>query len=727
MPKITKQKAKRNKTIDFTVEEGQAFLDRCLTVEKDVAFTEVENRMIMGDSFQVMGFLPKEFADLLIVDPPYNLSKEFHGEKFSKRSSEAYRDYTEHWIKLVKPLLKPDASIYVCCDWRSSGIVGEVLEQHFHLQNRITWQREKGRGAKANWKNSMEDIWFATNSKTYTFHLDAVMVRKRVIAPYRVEGRPKDWEETGEGNFRNTCPSNFWDDISVPYWSMPENTAHPTQKPEKLIAKLILASSSEGGVVFDPFAGSGTTAVTAQKLGRRFVAIEQSELYCAWAQKRLEMAKENPTIQGYRDGVFWERNTAALQKQQPHPDRAECILPEAPEVGSKSAEAAKSAYRSQRLSQLVAAITAQDGIDDKTRLEALIKDAFSLEKRGSVYFCDQFALRFCKTKGNSISNTILALAKLIEFDQRPFLVCAVTPQKNILLMANTTCLSKISHSSRDLRADHIRGNFNGPDILREVGGYPNTPEHFAEIFSLHKSIPLEENLARLVAATEGIVGTGKRFEPDDAQREQILKAVARAADFLSSGSFAALEQALDQRVEAVREELMLASRVENVNLRGRLIETLIAGEDAALKERIIASLREGTPLPQFQTKDELGDYTAGIDGFCVSVDIKSKALFKTSNPKGYNVDKLLWFLSQERSVYLIYLVGFDEAGVFYTRLCSMLQEGMLNAIKSVTHHWAGRNSRGVVQLNGHALSRLFDEPQKQVDAVRAEKFIEMLL
>ena len=96
-----------------------------------------------------------------------------------------------------------------------------------------------------------------------------------------IEGEAKDWEEADGVKFRDTCPSNFWGDITVPYWSMPENTPHPTQKPEKLIAKLVLASSNAGDLVFDPFAGSGTTAVVAKKLGRRFVAVEQNPDYCA--------------------------------------------------------------------------------------------------------------------------------------------------------------------------------------------------------------------------------------------------------------------------------------------------------------------------------------------------------------------------------------------------------------------------------------------------------------
>jgi site-specific DNA-methyltransferase (adenine-specific) len=259
--------------------------------------------------------LPSGFVDLLIADPPYNLDKDFNGMKFKKTTEDIYVEYTENWIQKVIPLLKPNATIYVCCDWQSSAVIERVLKKHFIVQNRITWQREKGRGALSNWKNGMEDIWFATNSKSYTFNVEDVKIRRKVLAPYKVDGKPKDWEETESGNFRNTYPSNFWDDISIPYWSMSENTAHPTQKSEKLLAKLILASSNVNDIVFDPFLGSGSTSVTAKKLNRHFAGIEMNEQYCVWVEKRLEMADSDPTIQGYSDGVFWERNTSTLQKK----------------------------------------------------------------------------------------------------------------------------------------------------------------------------------------------------------------------------------------------------------------------------------------------------------------------------------------------------------------------------------------------------------------------------
>ena len=308
-------KAGRNKTIDISLEDGRCYLDRCIHISEPCSLDMITDKTIIGNTFETLPLLPDGFVDLLVVDPPYNLDKDFHGQKFKKTSDDAYNEYTESWIIKAKPLLKETASIYVCCDWASGPTIGSVLKKHFHIQNRITWQREKGRGALSNWKNGMEDIWFATNSKNYTFNVESVKIRRKVIAPYKVDGRPKDWEETADGNFRNTYPSNFWDDISIPYWSMPENTAHPTQKPEKLLAKLILASSNPGDIVLDPFLGSGSTSVTAKKLGRHYVGIEMNEQYCVWAEKRIEMAETDKSIQGYTDGVFWERNTNALQKK----------------------------------------------------------------------------------------------------------------------------------------------------------------------------------------------------------------------------------------------------------------------------------------------------------------------------------------------------------------------------------------------------------------------------
>lgn len=299
-------KSLRNKTIDFSLEEGKEYLKKVIKVED---YKGQENCTILGDCFQALEKISPKSVDLLIVDPPYNLDKDFHGNEFKKCNSYDYAKYTQCWIDAIKGKLKDNASIYVCCDWKSALTIGQILDDNFILRNRITWQREKGRGAKSNWKNCLEDIFFATVSQEYTFNLDAVKQKRKVLAPYKQDGVPKDWVESEDGKFRYTCPSNFWDDIAVPYWSMSENTAHPTQKPEKLIAKLILASSNKGDLVLDPFAGSGTTGVVAKKLDRKFINVEQNALYCAWGEKRLEDANTNKEIQGYKDGIFYERNT----------------------------------------------------------------------------------------------------------------------------------------------------------------------------------------------------------------------------------------------------------------------------------------------------------------------------------------------------------------------------------------------------------------------------------
>lgn len=306
---MAEKKAERNRTIDISVDEGRHYLEQCRVVGKRVTdINDIADSVILGDTFRVLEYLPEKSVDLIIADPPYNLTKSYNGNTFSKKKAEQYEEYTRKWLAAVKPILRDNGSIYVCCDWETGIIIGRVLGEFFTVRNRITWQREKGRGASKNWKNGMEDIWFATNSDKYTFNLDAVKIRRRVLAPYRVDGSPKDWTESEDGNYRDTCPSNFWDDITIPFWSMPENTAHPTQKPEKLMAKIILASTNENDMVLDPFAGSGTTAVVAKKLGRHFVGIEKEEQYCVWAQYRLEKAEESREIQGFSEGVFHERN-----------------------------------------------------------------------------------------------------------------------------------------------------------------------------------------------------------------------------------------------------------------------------------------------------------------------------------------------------------------------------------------------------------------------------------
>ena len=318
----------RNRTLVISDAERQKYGKLLLTLKNSCRVEDVVGRIICQDIARVAEWLPHSCADLMIFDPPYNLNKKFNSGAFSQMPLADYEAQLESWLAPLMPILKDDASVYICGDWRSSAAIHRVASRYLRIRNRITWEREKGRGAKANWKNCAEDIWFCTVSNTYNFHVERVKMKRKVIAPYRDgNGAARDWRESSEGKFRVTYPSNLWSDISVPFWSMPENTAHPTQKPEKLISKLILASSDKGSVVFDPFLGSGTTAAVAKKLGRRFFGVEIDADYCCMSLKRLDLADKIPSIQGYADGVFWERNTLAAQLHSLAAKRGKGLLP----------------------------------------------------------------------------------------------------------------------------------------------------------------------------------------------------------------------------------------------------------------------------------------------------------------------------------------------------------------------------------------------------------------
>ena len=273
-----------NKTIRLTEEEA-------LTPLPDYA-GEAEG-LFVGDVLTALEQMSARSFDLVIADPPYNLGVDF-GNNRDRWSKGEYVRWIESWVSKLPRVMSPKGSAYVFCDWRFSGEYQRAIESSgLKIMNRITWRREKGRGAKANWKQNMEDICFAVaDEDAYTFNLDDVKVKKKVIAPYKENGKPKDWQEQDGERFRFTHPSNIWTDFVVPFWSMPENTAHPTQKPEALIERIVMASSNEGDRVLDLFSGSGTTSVIATKLGRRSLGIEMNPDYVRLGLKRLALLEK---------------------------------------------------------------------------------------------------------------------------------------------------------------------------------------------------------------------------------------------------------------------------------------------------------------------------------------------------------------------------------------------------------------------------------------------------
>jgi site-specific DNA-methyltransferase (adenine-specific) len=305
-------RAPRNRTLRLSPEDRERLRPRLAGAGAEAGAEGHLDRTFLGDFRDVMPRLPRGFADLVFLDPPYNLDKQIAGQTFRRRSVDDYTAWLGEVLDAVLPALAPNGTVYICGDWFTSASIFAAAAPRLIVRNRITWEREKGRGAKANWKNASEDIWFCTRGDDYTFNVGAVKLRRRVLAPYRdAVGAPRDWQATSEGKFRDTYPSNLWTDITIPFWSMSENTDHPAQKSEKLLAKLILASTHPGEVVFDPFLGSGTASVVARKLGRRYVGIEIAEDLALIAEQRLALAAAEPAIQGYVDRVFWERNSSS--------------------------------------------------------------------------------------------------------------------------------------------------------------------------------------------------------------------------------------------------------------------------------------------------------------------------------------------------------------------------------------------------------------------------------
>lgn len=304
-----KEKSSMNRTITLTDDERYTYNDYI-----DDHFECNTNSVICGDFTEINNQIPDGYFDLILLDPPYNISKQYGSHSFKALDDDEYYEYILKIFKRCLRKLKASGTMYVCGDWKTSYIQRKALEWCEHQSmcdviNRITWARDKGRGANNNWKNNIEDIYMVVKSKdNYYFDVNAVKMRKTVLAPYKDKnGNNKDWQDDGKGAYRMSYPSNIWFDITVPFWSMAENTEHPTQKPEKLYAKLILASSKENDVIYEPFAGVFTGCVTAQKLNRNWVGVEQEREYCLLGQKRLVLAEINNNIQGFEDGLFKDK------------------------------------------------------------------------------------------------------------------------------------------------------------------------------------------------------------------------------------------------------------------------------------------------------------------------------------------------------------------------------------------------------------------------------------
>lgn len=344
---------------------------------------------------------------------------------------------------------------------------------------------------------------------------------------------------------------------------------------------------------------------------------------------------------------------------------------------------------------------------DKRELQKLARDYAGLEKKRSLFFPDDqsFALRFSKANKTSFPGTVLALSKIEKYDNIPIVVCAVRPDDISAYLINSTFVIKVSHSSHALTVDNVRGSINGSDILTDFDGLANEPENFKKLFAKHQSVGWESNLERIVTNTTAIEGTGVCFNPTEVKRKKILAAPRLATSVISTDEYVAVEDELRRRLAEKEKSILKVAESENVNLRGNRIEKVITGD---------------------KSSQDLGDLVREVAGVDLHIDIKTKLAGRSSNPKAYNLDKMLELLSNG-DLLGFFFVRIDRAsGHISSKLLTIFDERILGATR-IQHHWAGRNSRGVAQLSGDFATLIDESYQEHIDVGEATDFLSRLL
>lgn len=386
-------------------------------------------------------------------------------------------------------------------------------------------------------------------------------------------------------------------------------------------------------------------------------------------------------------------------------------------------------YNSPIIDRLISIVNDNQNIQDKEQLIKIIQTEFKLTQDRKVFYCDDFAIRFSQSNKKTVSNTVLSLSALKGYDTRPFFVVVVFKACVKICLANSTFLKKVSHSAKELRIDNIRGSFNFSDISTEVGGLSNTPDNFKKLFDYHKEFTFEDNIKRLVDENKNIKARVEKYTPSEEDKEQIRKSVETSIKFIESEEFDDLDNDLRSRVEKVQNEILIASLIENTNIRGRVIEYLIVDDGGTLKDAIIKALKEGSPLPKVETTDDLGDYSKTYNDpnkYETKTDIKTKIMYLSSNPKAYDIDKLLKFLSNKDTVYMIYLIGINDKNEVVLQLCSMYDDRFEH--QRIMNHWSGLNSRGHVQFDGGDLDTILNKQEKTIiDKEKALLYINKLI
>jgi site-specific DNA-methyltransferase (adenine-specific) len=285
--------------INYNIETGNFLLQ---LVKQH--YQNPHGQLWQGDSLIWLQSIPDNSIDLVFADPPYNIKKA-KWDMF--QNTHAYIEWSMEWIAEVQRILKPSGTFYIC---GFSEIVAELVSpcmKHFNSIKWLIWHYKNKANLGNDWGRSHESILHFRKSDEFVFNMDAVRTPyhnhtlkypehpQAESSQYSNGGKQHEWTPHPEG-------SKAKDVIEIPTTcnGMHEKTPHPTQKPEELLRKLILASTNPGDIVLDPFVGSGTTAVCAEQLKRKWLGCDSNEEYLTWAVKRLEQV-ENKSIEDWID------------------------------------------------------------------------------------------------------------------------------------------------------------------------------------------------------------------------------------------------------------------------------------------------------------------------------------------------------------------------------------------------------------------------------------------
>lgn len=230
-------------------------------------------QVIQGNCIDVLKSISDCSIDLVVADPPYNVGKDY-GNGSDKQQFDNYISFTKQWLKECHRVLKTDGTIYIFVGFRFISYLYQILENDLKMNfvNWISWHYTQGIGKTKGFSPRHDDILMFSKSDKYVFNLDDIRIPQKFYR--RIN------------NMRGANPGDVWE-VSHIHYCQKNRQPHPTQKPEALIERMVLASSNEQDTVLDPFSGSGTTLRVCQQLNRNAIGIELNSEYVELTKERL--------------------------------------------------------------------------------------------------------------------------------------------------------------------------------------------------------------------------------------------------------------------------------------------------------------------------------------------------------------------------------------------------------------------------------------------------------